>query len=155
MMPIRILFFSLIAGGLLAGCKRSQEGPFYSAMSQAQIQRGKSFTEGKLFAIRLAENRARNQILNHIMDRPFPNGIRLEEAVVTDPFIQAKIYDSIRNAKIVDQTINEEGVVTVTVRLNLAPIQDVLSNADYAREVADRGVPVTPRAARSDKPTQQ
>jgi len=149
-------FFLFGCLGLLGlGCATQQEGPFYSATSQAQIQPGKSFTEGKLLAIKLAENRARSQILTHIRDRQFSNGILLDEAIITDPFIQAKIYDTLRNAKITDKTINNEGIVTVTVQLDMAPVNEVLQNPEYAREVASRmaaGAPVGAKAADPAKP---
>ncbi|MBI1784872.1 hypothetical protein HYR69_06985, partial [Candidatus Sumerlaeota bacterium] len=113
-----------------------KEGPSFSATAQAKVKPGESFVEGKLAAINLAEKRARDQILLHVMSNKFPNGITLEEAIVTDACIQAKVYDTIRTAKITDKTINDDGMVTVTVELDLAPIMKILSDEEYAKLAA-------------------
>ncbi len=129
-------FCFLIVLLFLASCKGVQEGPFFSATGQAQIKPGASFTEGKLLALRLAEKVARDQILFQAKDHLFSNGVTVEEAMIADPFVRAKIYDTIRTAKITDQTINKEGSVTVTVRFDMAPLMAILADANYAQRIA-------------------
>jgi hypothetical protein len=109
-------------------CKSIPERSYYSTTAQARVQPGVSFTEGKLAAIQRAENRARDQILQYVMGQTFTDGSTLEEAVITDPFIRARVYDAIRTAKITDQTINDEGMVTVTLRLDMEPIHAILAD---------------------------
>jgi hypothetical protein len=108
------------------------ETPLFSATGHAQISADASLAEGKLAAIQLAEKRARDRILEHVLNRTFPNGVTLEEAIITDPFIRAKIYDTIRTARISDQTIDDEGIVTVTVQLDLGSIEKILAEPSNA-----------------------
>lgn len=115
----------------VAGCTRVEEATPYSATGVAAIEKGASFTEGRLAAVQRAEKLARDRILLYVMDMEFPNGITLDEAAVTDPFVQAKVYDTIRIAKITDQTVSEDGLVTVTVQLDLKPVFKILENPDY------------------------
>lgn len=109
------------------GCVRPEQELFYSATAFAEIIPGKSFTEGKLVAIQTAEQKARDQILLETMQLKFQNGKTLGDAIITDSFIRAKVYDTIRTAKIVDQTIDDKGVVSITVRLDQKPLFDILS----------------------------
>lgn len=124
---------------LLSGCTRVPEATPYSATGVAAIEQGTSFTEGRLAAVQRAEKLARDRILLYVMDMEFPNGLTLDEAAVTDPFIQAKVYDTIRIAKITDQTVSEDGLVTVTVQLDLKPILEILKNPDYIGGVSPSG----------------
>ena len=116
--------FSILA---FAACARIGPGEGYTATAFAEIVPGKSFTEGKLAAIKTAEKKARDQILVQAMGLKFQSGQTLGDAVITDPFIRAKVYDTIRTAKIADQTVDDNGVVTVTVRLDEAPLLDIVT----------------------------
>lgn len=122
-------FFVTLLGlvAIALACARPSDGPFYSATAFAAIKPGASFTEGKLAAIREAEKKARDQILLEALQLRFAGGQTLDNAAVRDPFIRAKVYDTIRTAKIADQTIDDKGTtVTVTVRLDLRPLQQIL-----------------------------
>lgn len=118
----------LIVAAFLMGCQGIETTPLFSATGMAQIKSEESFAEGKLAAIQLAEKRARDRILLHVMDRTFPNGVTLEEAVISDPFIRAKVYDTIRTARISDQTIDDRGIVSVTVQLDLKLIEEIMAD---------------------------
>lgn len=121
-----------IALALAAGCARAPSGTFYTGVGLAQMEPGKSFSEGRLAAIRLAEKKARDQILEQAADGVFAGGRKLGEAMIADPVLRAKVYDSIRTAKIAEQKVDDEGVARVTVKLDVDLFQKILEDPLYA-----------------------
>ncbi len=137
----------LVVASFLGACAHDLEGPYYSATGTALIGKDESFQEGRLDALQRAERRARDQILTHILENRFSNGATLDEAMVTDPFIRAKVYDTIRSSKITDQTVSKEGVVNVTVQLDKKPIEAILNNPEYAALAKNASGAFVPEAA--------
>lgn len=116
-----------------AGCAERRVGPFYSSTQQAVLREaeGESATRARIEAVRVAENKARDQILLQAFNHSFTNGVTLEDATISDPFLRAKVYDTIRSAKIVDKTIQRDlGIATVTVRLDMGPIVAMLEDPE-------------------------
>lgn len=112
-----------------SACTRAPGGPVYSATGFASIAPDLPFEDGKLVAIRAAERSARDQILLQTLSLISRTGESLEELVISDPFVRAKVYDTIRTAKITDKTIDDENsTVTVTVELDQAPLQEFISS---------------------------
>lgn len=113
----------------LGSCTRPEPGPWFSATQQAVIPDDPTLTRNRIAAVRDAERRARDQILSQVMSHRFANGITLEDAVVADPFLRAKVYDTIRAAKLADQTVQPDtNIVTVTVQLDMGPVQAILDD---------------------------
>ena len=114
-------------------CASGDKGPAYSTTQFVEMPPGDRSTQARIMAIKRAEDLARAQIVRYVRDlefpddREFPDGSTLGDAIITDPFIRAKVYDTVRTARVTDQTISEEGVVTVTVRLEMAPLLDIIA----------------------------
>ncbi|GEM_PF-2801484 len=113
-------------------CTRAQSGQYFSATAFAKIPPGTPYEQGKAWAIQEAYRRARDQILAQALELSFPNGELLEDAIVVDPFIRAKVYDTVRTARVTDQTIDDEDTLSVTLRLDLAPLHEII--ARYGRD---------------------
>lgn len=120
---------ALLASVALAlACARVKEGPTYSATAEAVIPKDMPFTEGRAHAVANAENAARQQVLAQALARTLPDGRTLEEAVIEDPFLRAKVIDIVRTSKLTDQTLKRErGLVTVTIQLDEAPLDRLSS----------------------------
>lgn len=119
--------FLLLAPLFAVACTQTPRGPAYSATAFASIEQGVPFTQGKLAAIQAAEKKARDQILIQALQMRFSTGETLETAAILDPFIRAKVYDTIRTARTTDQTVDEENTtVTVTLELDLKPLQRII-----------------------------
>lgn len=73
-----------------------------------------------------AANAARDAVLSQALDLHFPNGVTLGEAALKDPFIRAKLYDTVRAARITDKTLTDDELLSVTVRLELEPLYEIL-----------------------------
>lgn len=114
-------------------CASGDKGPTYSTTQFVKMPPGDRSTQARIGAIKRAEDLARAQIVRYVRDlefpddREFPVGATLGDAIITDPFIRAKVYDTVRTARVTDQTISEEGIVTVTVRLEMAPLLDIIA----------------------------
>lgn len=67
----------------------------------------------------------------------FANGMTLEDAVVTDPVIRARVYDTIRTARITDRTIDEDGTrVSITMELDHGPLLRIINAGDASAGAA-------------------
>lgn len=112
----------------LGGCVRQDEGAYYSATGFAKIELVDTLAEAKIMARNVAEKKARDLILTQALEMRFRDGTTLGDAVISDPFIRAKVYDTIRTSQILDRTYDEdEGIITVTVRLALEPLMEILA----------------------------
>jgi hypothetical protein len=114
---------------LLLACARQTASQPYTATAFATIAKDAPFTQAKLKAFEEAERKARDQILFQAMQQRFPNGQTLEDAAIQDSFIRAKLYDTIRTAKITDQTVDEAATtVTVTLKMDMEPLLQIVQN---------------------------
>lgn len=122
-----ILTFSLTA----MSCSSPREsGDFLTATSFREFYPDEPGTEGQVGTILRAEMDARNDILASAGKFTFDDGRTLEDAVVEDPFIRARVYDLIRTAPIVDKTVKKQDdmvIVTVTVRLDMASLNRIVT----------------------------
>lgn len=124
---MKYLLTLLAAVVLLIACAREAPGTRYSATGFATIDKAAPFTQAKLEALQAAERTARDQILREALQLKFPNGETLETAAIQDAFIRAKVYDTIRTAKITDQTVDETGTtVTVTLKMDMEPLLEIV-----------------------------
>jgi hypothetical protein len=118
----------LLLALLVLGCGRREPAPFIMATAFSHIEPGPDQGQARLAASVRAENSARDQILAQALELQFPNGVTLADAAVQDPFIRAKLYDTVRGARITDQTFTDGETVSVTVRLDLSAVHRILEN---------------------------
>ena len=113
---------------LVMSCVQLRErGPAYSATAQAAIDRSHPASTARREAILTAETHARDQILNRAVQQlRLGDGRTLEEVAIVDPFVRASLQDMVRAAQVTDRTVTDEGLVTVTVRMDLAPIYKLI-----------------------------
>jgi hypothetical protein len=110
----------------LVACGRSDPPRFIMATSFTRLPPESASAEEKRSAAARAENQARDEVLSQALLLHFPNGVSLSEAALRDPFIRAKVYDTVRGARITDKTVTDDSIVSVTVRLELEPIYRIL-----------------------------
>lgn len=115
-----LLPFALIA------CGRAETPRFIMATSFTRLPPEAASAEEKRAAAARAENQARDEVLSQALQLTFPNGTSLAEAALRDPFIRAKVYDTVRGARITDKTVTDDSIISVTVRLELDPIYRLL-----------------------------
>lgn len=127
----RLFAFPLIAA-LAAGCASAPGGSYYTGVGSAQIVPGKSFKEGRLAAIHLAERNARDQILAQAANEKMANGAYLGHAMIADPVVRAKVYDTVRTAQIAEEKVDPAGAVSVTLRLESRLVQEILADPGFA-----------------------
>lgn len=119
----------LLALALTAlACGHSETPRFIMATSFTRLVKGPDQAEARRVAIASAENLARDQVLSQALEMRFSNGISLGEAALKDPFIRAKLYDTVRAARVTDKTVTDDEIISVTVRLELEPIYSILEN---------------------------
>lgn len=128
----RIALFLIVTFSLTAmSCSSPREsGDFLTATSFREFYPAEPGSEGQVGAILRAEMDARNDILASAGKFTFDDGRTLDDAVVEDPFIRARVYDLIRTAPVVDKTVKEQGemvIVTVTVRLDMASLNRIVT----------------------------
>lgn len=116
---VKALLCAVTFSLLVFACARPAGTPPYSATGFASISGALPFTEAKVAALKEAEKKARDQILTYALQLTYANGQTLETAAIQDAFVRAKVYDTIRTAKIMDQTIDAKAkTVTVTVQMD-------------------------------------
>lgn len=118
---------------LVFACARPVDDTAYSATAFATINREMPFTQAKLEALQEAERKARDQILLAALQikLPGPDGHTLETAAIKDPFLRSRVYDTIRTAKITDQTVDEaQSTVTVTLKMDWQTLVNVANSYD-------------------------
>ncbi|MCH8333613.1 hypothetical protein IIC65_06730 [Candidatus Sumerlaeota bacterium] len=124
----KLLFVLAVAAALGVGCATISDGPAYEGSATATIQPGVPFADGRLAAMREAQRKARDQILLQVAQLSFPNGESLERAMITDPFINAKVRDTVRTARIIQQSTDDGArTVSVTLRLDKQPLLDLVA----------------------------
>lgn len=124
--PIFKGFLLMVAAVSLAACGRSEEPRFIMATSFGRVTPGADNPEELRVAEARAANTARDEVLSQALDLRFPNGVTLGEAALKDPFIRAKLYDTVRGARITDKTLTDDELLSVTVRLELEPLYKIL-----------------------------
>jgi len=124
--PIFRSLFLLAVVISLAACGRSEEPRFIMATSFDRVTPGTGNPDELRVAEARAANTARDEVLSQALDMRFPNGVTLGEAALKDPFIRAKLYDTVRAARITDKTLTDDALLSVTVRLELEPLYKIL-----------------------------
>lgn len=112
----------------LAACGRAETPRFIMATSFTRLPPENASPAEKRAAAARAENQARDEVLSQALQLTFPNGASLAEAALRDPFVRAKVYDTVRGARITDKTVTDDSIVSVTVRLELEPIYRMLES---------------------------
>jgi hypothetical protein len=108
------------------GCASTGPGPTYSSTASIRINPVAPPSEGRRTAIDSAEREARAQLLTEAYNLRMNDGRTLDDLAIVDPFVRAVIEDTVRRAKISDRTISEEGVVTLTLSMDLAPLHKLI-----------------------------
>jgi hypothetical protein len=110
----------------LTACGRSEPPRFIMATSFTMISPETQTPAQNRLIETQAANIARDEVLSQALQMRFPNGISLGDAALQDPFIRAKVYDTVRGARITDKTLTDGTHLSVTVRLELEPIYKIL-----------------------------
>lgn len=149
------VFFSLLGVLLLPlGCAKLRaivfetfpsQGEAYSATATAIINKILPPAQARRDAITKAENDARDKLMMQASQLRLSDGRTLEDVAVVDPFIRAALLDIVRDAQTKDRTVNNEGLVTVTLRLDLVPVQNLISKYNL---MATPAKPATPAPAK-------
>ncbi|MCL5269389.1 MAG: hypothetical protein M1457_02280 [bacterium] len=134
--------FALILGvaalALLAagGCARvTTAAPTLSASATARPAAAptapaaqSTAAESRMSLVARAEREARDALLDKVGAMDSGRGMPLSELAVIDPFVGAALKDTVRDSKVSERTTDKDGAVTVTVRMELSPIQDLLAH---------------------------
>lgn len=125
-----LITFLLLAGG----CATIGRGkPAYTATATAKMDPNLQAAVARREAIQMAEVRARDQIMLQALQMTTPDGRTLEQLAVEEPFVQAMLLDTIRVARVSDRIVSPEGQVSVTVSLDEAPLQKILTEFQQAQ----------------------
>ena len=73
-----------------------------------------------------AEVDARDQIMFQASQLKLSDGRKLQDLAIVDATLRAQIDDIVRAAQIIDKDYNDDGSVSVTVRLDLQPLYDAI-----------------------------
>ena len=123
---------ALLLSMILAGCSStSVDGEYLTATGYSQIRSGGNFAAERASAIKRAETAARLQLMNNIMQRDYESGFSIGEAVIEDPFVRAKVFDTIRMAKITDQVDSDGKFASVTIRLSVSVVETLINDYSY------------------------
>lgn len=107
-----------------AGCgfTARQKAPAFSSTAMAQMSPALPTDQARREAISRAETKARDQIMLQVRQLRLADGRSLEDLAVIDPFVRAMVQDAVRNAHQIDRTVSDQGVVTVTLSMDQAPL---------------------------------
>jgi len=122
--PLRPLALAS-ALALAAACTTPGErAPTYSATSAAYYDPLNRPLAGLTRAqvLKTAIRQAREQILTQAKEMKLSDGRTLSDLAIVDPYVKAMLDDTVRAARIVDRTYSDEGMVTVTVSMQLTPL---------------------------------
>ena len=116
---------------LAVGCASSRpQGPVYSATSLVRLDSTVPAGEAKRRAIATARAQVRQQLMTWAYQLRINDGRTLEDLAVVDPFVRAVVDDTIRRANIVDQALDDDGVLTLTIAMDLAPLYKLVADYD-------------------------
>jgi len=123
-----MLLLACLGGVLTAvACTRVHSGaPIYSATVSAQYDEEGKVGLTRRQALQSAVREARNHILNKALELRLSNGQVLGDLAVVDPFVRAVLEDTVRAARITDRAYSEDGLVTVTVSMELEPLYKLI-----------------------------
>jgi hypothetical protein len=117
---------------LLGGCGHfADRGTAYTATSTVKLDPALSEGAARLEAQATAEREARDQILAQAAQLQLSDGRKLQDLAISDPYVRASLDDTVRAAQIRDKRFNDDGTVTVTVRMELSPLYKMI--ADYPK----------------------
>lgn len=112
---------------LTFGCARFLDrGPVFTATSTITADPAIPRGEGLRQATLRAEVEARDQILFQASQLKLSDGRKLQDLAIIDPTLRAQLDDLVRGAQIKNKEFNDDGSVTVTVRLELQPLYDAI-----------------------------
>ena len=94
--------------------------------------------EARRLAIQQAEILAKDQIKQQAAEMKIDDQRRLGDVAVSDPFVGALLDDTVRTGRITDRTISSDGTVSVTVKMDLAPLEKLI--ADYQQRAMNQRV---------------
>ena len=126
-----LLAMALGVGGLLSACATpGAEHPVYTSTATAHYDPLNRAEAGmtRRQALQVALRRARGQSVVRVGELRLSDGGTLGELAIVDPYVKAVIEDTARAAQVVDRTYSDEGVVSVTIRMELAPIYRMIEN---------------------------
>ena len=123
----------ILAAFGIAACARqpAPTSPTYSSTMFQQMNQSSPRDQARREALALAEFQARNQIREKLYQLRLSDGRALGDLAAIDPFVRAVVQDNLRAARIEDRTVTDAGLVSVTVKMDLSPLYQLI--AEYPR----------------------
>jgi hypothetical protein len=115
------LLICLACAGQLAG-----DAPYYASTSFQRMNPELPRDQARREALAAADRQARDQIRDQVYQLRLNDGRTLGDLAAVDPFIRAVIADNLRAARIDDRTVSGEGIASVTVKMDLAPLYEMI-----------------------------
>jgi hypothetical protein len=117
---------ALLLLAMACASQPTETAPSYSSTQFRQMDAGLPRDQARREALAAAENMARDQIREQVYQMRLSDGRALGDLAAIDPFMRAVIQDNLRAAQIADRTVSEEGMVSVTVKMDLAPLYKMI-----------------------------
>jgi hypothetical protein len=123
---VRIVILSA-AVAISFGCATfAARGPAFTATSKVAPDPLQPKSVATHQAMLRAEVDARDQIMFQASQLKLSDGRKLQDLAIVDATLRAQIDDIVRAAQIIDKDYNDDGSVSVTVRLDLQPLYDAI-----------------------------
>jgi hypothetical protein len=136
-MPPRhlLVILLLLSPALIAplACARQSATapPIYTSTSFQEMNPDLPRDRARREALSAASLQARDRIEEQVYRMRLSDGRSLGDLAAVDPFVRAVIQDNLRAAVIADRAVSDEDVVSVTVRMELAPLYKMIE--EYPR----------------------
>lgn len=129
----RLLMTGMAVMPVLTGCASTGGGDsqVYAATVIEQIDPEEPREAATREALIRAEAAAREQIRERIYQTKLDDSRSLDDLAAVDPFVRAVVDDTLRMAVIDDRTVAPDGTVTVTLEVDLKPINRLVE--EYPR----------------------
>lgn len=113
----------------LGGCAHLRtQAPAYSATATANMKATLPPDQARREAVARAEVQARDQILLQAGQMRLNDGRTLEDVAIVDPYVRAVLQDTVRAAQVANRTVSSDGQITVTMRLEQKPLQQLIQS---------------------------
>jgi hypothetical protein len=116
---------AVLAGSCATGA--ASGGPSYSATNFQRMNPEEPRDQARREALATADSQAREQIREQVYQMRLSDGRTLGDLSAIDPFVRAVVQDNLRSARTGDRTVTDEGLVSVTVTMDLAPLYQMVS----------------------------
>lgn len=110
---------AVIAMMLCVACATNKPPVTLSATGFAKFDPQANLTLGRSQALKAAESRARQQLVENLSAYRIENEMPLQQLLTVDPFVRAVVDDTLRSARVSDRTVRDDGSVSVQVELDI------------------------------------